>query len=96
HAQLIPAHELFDGMIFSAEESCVKPNPEIYRRLFERYSLKPEESFFVDDVAANIEGGEKLGMRGYRFYDGDVERLREVLLHASQYQAFANLKKEKD
>ncbi|MEA5136163.1 MAG: HAD family phosphatase [Candidatus Fimivivens sp.] len=76
---IIPGISLFDGTIFSAEEKCGKPDREIYERLFNKYSLKPEECFFIDDVEANIDGAKSCGMAGYCFVDGDVERLRQAL-----------------
>lgn len=76
---IIPGFSLFDGTIFSAEEKCGKPDREIYEKLFERYALKPEECFFIDDVQANINGAKSCGMAGYCFADGDVERLKQTL-----------------
>lgn len=76
---MIPGIEYFDGTLVSAEEGLVKPDPAIYRRLFETFSLKPEECFFIDDLPANIAGAEQCGMKGYCFADGDVERLRSAL-----------------
>lgn len=76
---LFPAPECFDGVLFSAEVKCVKPQKEIYQHFFERFHLKPEECFFIDDAPMNIEGGRACGMDGYCFADGDVEKLKEVL-----------------
>lgn len=75
----IPGSRYFDGTIVSAEERLLKPDPAIYRRLFEKYSLLPKESFFIDDLPENIEGARSCGMDGYCFSDGDVETLREYL-----------------
>ena len=72
----IPGHQYFDGTVVSAEEKLLKPDPAIYHRLFEKYHLKPEECFFIDDRAENIEGARSCGMDGYCFCDGDVEKLQ--------------------
>ena len=61
--------KLLDGSIISSEEHVVKPGPEIYRRLFERFDLKPGECIFTDDKPENIEGGRRLGMDGIVFKD---------------------------
>lgn len=53
-----------DGGIMSYEVRLIKPDPAIYRLLFERYGLKPEESVFLDDTAANVEAAAELGMYG--------------------------------
>lgn len=74
----IPASRFFDGTIVSADFGCVKPYPELYRVLFRKYSLKPEECFFIDDRPENIAGGEALGMPGFVFRN-DVTALRNEL-----------------
>lgn len=70
-----------DGLIFSAFEHTVKPNKEIYEILFNRYNLKPEECFFIDDRKANIDAGISLGMKGHVFdinnYDSLYKALKE-------------------
>ncbi len=77
--QVIPAWKCFDGILFSAQEKCIKPQKEIYERLFKRFSLQPEECFFVDDLQRNIDGARACGMEGHCFADGDVGRLKAVL-----------------
>lgn len=77
--RVIPAADCFDGMLFSAEVKCIKPQKEIYHHLFERFHLNPEECFFIDDLQANIEGGRACGMDGYCFADGDIEKLKAAL-----------------
>lgn len=54
-----------DGYLISAQEKMLKPNKEIYLRLFEKFNLKPEECFFIDDKEANIIGAQKVGMIGH-------------------------------
>lgn len=61
--------KLLDGYIISSEEKVIKPEPEIYQRLFDKFNLHPEECIFTDDRAINIEGGEQLGMKGIVFKD---------------------------
>lgn len=79
YQKVIPAIDCFDGILFSAEEKCIKPQKEIYLRLFDRFSLKPEECYFIDDLALNIEGARACGMDGYCFADGDAGKLKKVL-----------------
>ncbi len=57
------------GYVVSAFEKVVKPDPEIYRILLERYGLKASESVFLDDVQANVDGARQVGMKGIRFTD---------------------------
>ena len=69
----------FSGIMVSAEEQLMKPDPAIYRRLCDRFSLEASESLFIDDLQRNIEGAQSIGMSGYCFQDGDVARLRAYL-----------------
>ena len=77
----IEASRFFDGTLISADEGVMKPQPEIYRLILERFDLKAEECFFVDDVPANIEGAFYCGIPGAVFHD-DVSRLRYQLREA--------------
>jgi putative hydrolase of the HAD superfamily len=77
----IPGSQYFDGHIVSSEHKLLKPQHEIYEKLFERYNLIPEECFFIDDSPYNIEGAYMCGMPGAVFH-GDVEELRYNLQNA--------------
>ena len=77
----IPASRFFDGTLISADEHVMKPQPEIYHLCLERFGLKAEESFFIDDMAHNIEGALFCGLSGAVFH-GDVNRLRKDLREA--------------
>lgn len=72
----IPALSLFDGVIISADYKLLKPEKEIYEKLYETFSLKPEECFFIDDVQANIDGAKATGMDGHCYYHGDLDILK--------------------
>lgn len=74
----IPANRFFDGTLISADERILKPQPEIYHLCMERFGLKAEESFFIDDMAHNVEGALFCGLSGAVFH-GDVTRLRKDL-----------------
>lgn len=56
-----------DGGIFSWQEHIIKPEPEIYRRLMERYQLLPDECLFIDDSPKNIAAANALGIHGVLF-----------------------------
>lgn len=58
---------LFEGVVVSGAECLLKPDEKIYRCLLERYSLKAEESVFLDDNADNVAGAEAVGMAAIRF-----------------------------
>lgn len=75
----IPGADVMSGMLFSAEIKYIKPQPEMYETLCNRFGLNPAECLFVDDLQMNIDGAERAGMRGYCFADGDIGRLRAAL-----------------
>lgn len=56
-----------DGGILSYKDKLIKPMPEIYSLLMERYHLKAEECVFLDDTPVNVEGAQKAGMQGIVF-----------------------------
>lgn len=66
-----------EGTVVSGIERTVKPEPEIYNILLNRYSLCAEETLFIDDKAANVEAAKALGMAGVVF--GDIKKVRAEL-----------------
>ncbi len=79
YGQVIPAIDCFDGILFSSQEKCMKPQKEIYERLFEKFSLIPQECLFIDDMELNIQGARECGMEGYCFADGNAGKLEAYL-----------------
>lgn len=61
--------EVFDTLIISAEVGVAKPEAKIYLLALEQAQVEPEAAVFVDDVPANIEACEALGMQGILFRD---------------------------
>ncbi len=51
----------FDGEVTSFEARSCKPDRKIFETAIERFGIKPEETLFFDDSAANIEAARKLG-----------------------------------
>ncbi len=76
-----PIFRLMDGIVVSGEEHTMKPRPEIYRILLDRYALNPSESVFIDDNPDNIAAAETFGIKGIVFSSvGDLRtKLEEVL-----------------
>ncbi len=65
----------FHGVMLSSQEGFVKPDPRLYRRLMEKYGLKPEECFFVEDREDNLQAALAAGWRIHRFA-GDAQALQ--------------------
>lgn len=61
--------DAFDHMTISAEVCVAKPEAEIYQIALEQAGVSPNEAVFVDDFYVNIEGCEKVGMKGIHFKD---------------------------
>jgi len=53
-----------DGGVFSCHVHYVKPEPEIYLSLCEKYGLNPADCIFIDDREVNVTGAGKTGMKG--------------------------------
>ena len=73
--------DAFDKMIISAEVGAMKPEPKIFQIALEHFGVKPNEAVFVDDFYINIEGCEKLGIKGIHFKDAEstLQQLKELL-----------------
>lgn len=79
-----PVYKYFDGEVISCEEGVVKPMPQIYNILIQRYELDVEHTMFIDDRIENVEVAKTLGITPFHFDRNDAEsscvRLREILL----------------
>ena len=69
-----------EGGILSYKEHLIKPEPEIYNLLLDRYGLVAEESVFLDDTLKNIEAARALGIHGIHFLTREQaeEELRKL------------------
>lgn len=73
--------EVFDTLTISAEVGVAKPDEKIYLLALEQAQVEASEAVFVDDVLANIEACEQVGMKGILFKDPheSMEQLRKLL-----------------
>ena len=62
------------GYVISAYEKLVKPQPEIYRLLLDRYDLRADECVFIDDCQVNVDGAIAAGMKSFRFLNPEDAR----------------------
>lgn len=62
HTDGLPFWDDFDGGVISYEVKCLKPSPDIYKALFDKYNLNPSECIFLDDRIENVEGSKAVGM----------------------------------
>jgi len=73
--------DAFDKMIISAEVGAAKPEPKIFQIALEQFGVSPNEAVFVDDFLINIEGCEKVGLKGIHFKDPEsaLKQLKKLL-----------------
>jgi 2-haloacid dehalogenase len=68
----------FQAIVVSGDEGMMKPDPRIFRVLFERHAVVPSSAVFIDDVADNAAAAEALGVHGIHFRSPDQLR-RELV-----------------
>jgi HAD superfamily hydrolase (TIGR01509 family) len=61
--------DVFSGIVISGEVQMMKPEPEVFMHLLEKFNLRAEESVFVDDLRANIESAGQVGLHTVWFKD---------------------------
>jgi 2-haloacid dehalogenase len=59
----------FRGVLVSGEVGMIKPDPEIYRLLCERFAILPADAVYIDDNERNAAAATALGMHGIHFTD---------------------------
>lgn len=72
--------DVFEGRVISSRVRMIKPEPEIYRHLIDRFGLVPDETVFIDDHGANLRPAEAFGIRTIRFEDAEqcAHELKEM------------------
>lgn len=68
----------FEGIVVSGTEKLIKPDKKIYQLLLNRYSIKAEESIFIDDNIHNVKAAQELGF--YAIHFENPEQLKAALL----------------
>jgi putative hydrolase of the HAD superfamily len=56
-----------DGALFSFEIKKIKPDPDIFISLMNKYNFNATEAVFLDDNINNIEAAQKLGFKTIHF-----------------------------
>jgi len=56
-----------DGLVLSYEAGALKPEPEIYEYALRKAGISAGEALFIDDLAENVAGAERLGIRAHQF-----------------------------
>ncbi len=72
--------KLVDAEVVSGSVRMIKPDPAIYALMAERMALQPEQLFFLDDTARNVEAAQACGWHVARFTS--AEDARAILRNA--------------
>lgn len=59
--------DVFEGGVISCRVQLIKPEPEIYLYLIRQYKLDKRRTIFIDDLAANLEPAERIGIQTIKF-----------------------------
>ena len=79
HTYLFPFFKEFDGIVYSAPIKLLKPNPDIYKHILDKYSLKGEETLFIDDIKENLVGATRFNLKTFH-YQNNTKELRDYIL----------------
>jgi len=61
----------FEGGIISADVKLSKPDVRIFKLLFEKFGINPEESLYIDDIEYNARAAEFSGMKALTTFGSD-------------------------
>lgn len=56
----MPFRNYMDGELFSFQTGQIKPDPEIYQSLLEKYAIEPQHALFLDDRQENLDTAAQL------------------------------------
>ena len=71
-------NDYFDGIVVSYQERMCKPDPDIFRRVVERFGLDPAETLMLDDSEANVKAAESVGLKAKRILPSGEGSVLEV------------------
>lgn len=84
HLRRQDVYKYFEGDVVSCETHTTKPEREIYATLLEKFSLRADETLFMDDRPENVEGAVQCGICGFHFLRlnpaESCRQLRDMLL----------------
>lgn len=63
-----PVFELFTDAVYSYKVRAAKPDRAIYETAARQFGVKPVETFFVDDLIANVEAARAVGFQAHHYH----------------------------
>ena len=67
--------ECFERAYFSQMMHTRKPSAEGFRTIIQENGLRPDETLFIDDIAANAEGARQAGLKAHHLTEPDISHL---------------------
>lgn len=67
-----------ENIVISGKINLIKPSPEIFEFVINKYNLDPKLTIFIDDQKENIEAAKQLGLDAIHF-DGNHKKLEGEL-----------------
>lgn len=71
----------FEGIVVSSHERVAKPDPEIFRRVLERFGLDARTTLLIDDAERNVTAARAAGWQAIRFTSADDVRAALASIH---------------
>ena len=82
-----PFLALFRDVAVSGRERILKPDAELFRILFRRNNIVPEQAIFIDDSIKNVDAARALGLHAIHFRSPD--QLEQEMLQLGVLRAGA-------
>jgi putative hydrolase of the HAD superfamily len=83
-----PIFRHFQDGVYSYSARCAKPAEAIFRQAIDRFELDPALTFYVDDLAPNIETARRLGFVTHQYdlarhdeFEHALSRWRDAMCH---------------
>ena len=77
----------FRGILVSGDVGVIKPDPQIFKLLIERFDIDPQRAVYIDDVEANVAASRPFGIHAIHFTTPTA--LREELVALGLLPAFS-------
>ena len=65
--KLFPFFKDFDGVVVSGQVKLIKPFPEIYKLILNKYNINPKKAIFIDDNKENVKTANTLNIKGIHY-----------------------------
>lgn len=79
----------FDYIFLSCNEEITKPSPFVYKRILDKFNLKPEELIVVgDQISTDIKGAETYGIKAILIDRDDKENYKNKIAELDEVEFY--------